>query len=146
MSILQKIISLTWQQTGNDITKLARWIRCLFNLTLSNDDETSLRCAEQAAHISSEKRGVRCSVEPLEDVDLDSANCETQKPDRYPPTELEWLATSTFNRAVDYYLQENPAKCKKWAEQSFVLAQQLEDDGLVREFLLEKYSGMQFDR
>jgi hypothetical protein len=62
LSILQKIINLTWQQSGNDITKLARWIRCLFSLTISYDEETSLKCVEQATLIASERHGVRCPV------------------------------------------------------------------------------------
>jgi hypothetical protein len=86
------------------------------------------------------------SYQALEKCRLGRAKCEAQKPDRYPPTELEWLTTSTFNRAVDYYLQEDDANCKKWAEQSFVLAQWLEDDGLVRKLLLEKYSALQFEK
>jgi hypothetical protein len=69
-----------------------------------------------------------------------------QTTDKYPPIELEWLATSTFNRAVDHYQQENDAKCKKWAEQSFVLAQRLEDGGVVQQLLLKKYSSLQFDK
>jgi hypothetical protein len=81
----------------------------------------------------------------LED-DLDSANEESKQPDRYPATELEWLATSSFNRAVNYYLQDNDTKCKEWAEKAMILAQWLEDDGQLRDLLMGKFSVLQFEK
>jgi hypothetical protein len=65
-----------------------------------------------------------------------------QEMNRYPPTELEWLSTTAFNHAIDYYLQENDELCRKWAEQSFMLAQWLEDNGTLRDLLMEKYSSL----
>jgi hypothetical protein len=57
------------------------------------------------------------SSDTVEDQDnADSADDDTKEPERYPKTELEWLATTIFNRAVDYYLQEDDDKAKKWAE------------------------------
>ena len=81
----------------------------------------------------------------LED-DADSADEELKQSDRYPATELEWLATSSFNRAVDYYLSENDAKCKEWAEKAMTVAQWLEDDGQLRDLLMGKFSALQFDK
>jgi hypothetical protein len=43
---------------------------------------------------------------------------------------------------VDYYLQENDEMCKKWANQAFILAQWLEDDGVLRTYLMEKFAGL----
>jgi hypothetical protein len=71
-----------------------------------------------------------------------SADNNLKQVDRYPPTELEWLATSAFNHGVDYYVQENDKECKKWAEQAFVLAQWLEDDGALRDLLMEKCASL----
>jgi hypothetical protein len=74
--------------------------------------------------------------------DADSADDNTKEIERYPKTELEWLATTTFNRAVDYYLQEDDEKAKRWAEQAFVVAQWMEDEGAMRDFLMGKYSNL----
>lgn len=70
------------------------------------------------------------------------ADSDTKENGRYPPTELEWLATTSFNHAVDYYLQEDDKLCKKWAEQAFILAQWLEDNGALRDLLMEKYASL----
>ncbi len=77
---------------------------------------------------------------------LSTADEIVKQADSYPPIELEWLATSSFNRAVDYYLQENDAKCKEWAEKAMTVAQWLEDDGKLRDLLMSKFSALQFDK
>jgi len=71
---------------------------------------------------------------------------DLKEPDRYPETELAWLATSAYNRAVDYYVQENDLKAKEWAETSFLVAQRLEDDGALRDLLMGKFSTLNFDK
>jgi hypothetical protein len=63
-----------------------------------------------------------------------------QEPDHYPSTELEWLATTSYNHAVDYYLQENDEKCRLWAEKALAIAHWAEDGGTLRELLMQKYS------
>lgn len=57
----------------------------------------------------------------------------------YPATELEWLATTTFNHAVDYYIQEKDEKCREWAEKALALAAWA-DGSRLRDVLMEKYS------
>lgn len=58
LSVLQKIISLTCQQPGSEMTRLSHWIRCLFNLSLELDDEVCFQCIEQVTHIAAKKQGV----------------------------------------------------------------------------------------
>jgi hypothetical protein len=41
---------------------------------------------------------------------------------------------------VDYFLQENDGKCKDWAENAFLLAQWIEDNGSLRDVLMAKYA------
>jgi hypothetical protein len=69
------------------------------------------------------------------DISIKTVDC-------YPQTELEWLATSTFNHGVDYYLQDNDKECQRWAQQAFILAQWLEDKGALRDLLMEKYASL----
>lgn len=42
-------------------------------------------------------------------------------------------------------MQEDDAKCKIWAEKSFIIAQWLEDDGALRNLLMEKYASLNWD-
>ncbi|KAH4247441.1 hypothetical protein HBI05_045310 [Parastagonospora nodorum] len=121
LSVLEKIIKLTSHQTGTDMTKLARWLRCLFSIALGYDEKISINCIELAVTVATKHHG------------------ET---DRYPATELEWLATTAFNHAVDYYMQENDEACTKWAQHAFVLSQWLEDGGALRDLLMEKYASL----
>tara|TARA_R110002003_G_scaffold9_36_gene696 strand:+ start:23391 stop:23933 length:543 start_codon:yes stop_codon:yes gene_type:complete len=172
LSVLHKIINLTSRQAGADITKLARWLRCLFNLALVYDESVSLKCIDQAVTLASKLQGVSAflfvlkaivkppqdhqaaktpmlhtpplSSEPIQlEDDDDSADGEIKEAHPYPPTELEWLATTTFNHGVDYFLQENDKKCREWAEQSFIIASWLEDGGALRVILMERFASLQ---
>jgi hypothetical protein len=78
---------------------------------------------------------IRYDNEELADISIKTVDC-------YPQTELEWLATSTFNHGVDYYLQENDKECQRWAQQAFILAQWLEDNGALRDLLMEKFASL----
>ncbi|XP_014560370.1 hypothetical protein COCVIDRAFT_89663 [Bipolaris victoriae FI3] len=123
LSVLQKIVNLVSRQPGSDMPRLSRWLRCLFSLSLPFDDESSLRCIDQVTHIAATKQS------------------ETE---RYPKTELEWLATTAFNRAIDYYVQEDDEKAKRWAEKAFVVAQWIGDAGATRDFLMKRFSILKF--
>ena len=59
--MLQKIINLTSRQNGNDVVRLSRWLRCLFNLMLPLDEKISLKCLDQVTQIAVKKQGV-CHV------------------------------------------------------------------------------------
>ncbi|KAH0162689.1 SPO22-domain-containing protein, partial [Aureobasidium melanogenum] len=110
-SVLEKIINTCWRN-NKDITRLARWIRCLFQMTLTSDPITSLRCLDQASAIAS-KAATR------------------QIPEAYPPEELEWLASTAFNHAVDLWFAgieagevqgEDNEQARVWAEKALMLA------------------------
>jgi hypothetical protein len=97
-ALLQKIINETWSADKN-IVKLARWLRFTFSIALNgnankglnndntdDDDGISLKLTQQAASLA------RRSTE--------------QKNDPYPEDELQWLATTAFNRAVDLLMAD----------------------------------------
>ncbi|KAI8934578.1 hypothetical protein NX059_008276 [Plenodomus lindquistii] len=125
LSVLQKIINLTCRQRESDMTKLARWIRCLFSLSIDHDETISTKCIQQVTQMAATRQGGS---------------------DHYPKDELIWLATTTYNRAVDYYVQENDSKAKEWAEKSFTIAQWLGDEGALRDLLMGKFSTLKFDK
>ena len=84
-------------------------------------------------------------VKVEDDVDFADEELIKQR-DHYPKTELEWMATSAFNRAIDYYVGDNDANCKLWAEKAMTVAQWLEDGGQLRDTLIKKYAALQLDK
>lgn len=139
LAVLQKIINLWLRGSGtnnassskdkdNDsITKLARWLRVLFQLSLTStdDDKTALRCLDQATTLAAQRHA---SAVP------------------YPQEELEWLAATAFNRAVDFYCVDDDARCRLWAEKALNLAENAGDGGALRGVLMEKYKGLAFEK
>lgn len=59
LAVLQKIVNLTSRQNGNNVVRLSRWLRCLFNLTLTYNEDISLKCLDQVTQIAAKKEGVR---------------------------------------------------------------------------------------
>jgi len=69
-----------------------------------------------------------------------------QQDNPYPAEELEWLATTSFNRAVDFYCASDDTRCKTWAEKALTLAAAAEDGGALHGLLQEKYSGLAWEK
>jgi hypothetical protein len=64
----------------------------------------------------------------------------------YPPEELEWLATTTFNRAVDLYCASDDAACKRWAELALSVALFVDDGGELHGLLQVNYLRMSWEK
>ncbi|KAL4956903.1 meiosis protein SPO22/ZIP4 like-domain-containing protein [Aspergillus filifer] len=45
----------------------------------------------------------------------------------YPQDELHWLATSAFNRAVEFFLMSKDGECARWASKAIALADCIEE-------------------
>ncbi|KAL8987353.1 MAG: hypothetical protein Q9177_003426 [Variospora cf. flavescens] len=69
-----------------------------------------------------------------------------QKPGHYPAEELEWIATTAFNRAVDFYYASQDDACRRWAGKAISLANLGDDHGQLHELLQNKYMGLAWDR
>jgi hypothetical protein len=54
--------------------------------------------------------------------------------------ELEWLATSSFNHAIDFYSAGDDGGARTWAEKALMVAAMIEDGGTLMKLLQEKYS------
>ncbi|MCJ1432892.1 hypothetical protein MMC27_002250 [Xylographa pallens] len=120
ISILQ-IVNIAWRIGGIDITKLSRWIRCLFQLALTSNLETAEFLLNQVLTLAKD------------------GNME------YPAEELEWLATTSFNRAVDFYCASQDDACKRWAEMALGVANDIKDGGQLHELLQTKYLGLKWE-
>jgi hypothetical protein len=58
LATIQKIVDHVWRLSACNIDKLSRWLRCLFRLSLTVDENTSLYCLDQAALVAANRRDV----------------------------------------------------------------------------------------
>lgn len=80
------------------------------------------------------------------DSDKTSSVGSIQKSVHYPVEELDWIATTTFNRAVDFYCTSQDEACRRWAEKAISLATLGDDGGQLHQLLQNKYLGLAWDR
>lgn len=59
---MEKIINISWENEKFNIRKLARWIRCLFQMTLNIDPTMSLKCLDNALAIVTRMRSAQVGV------------------------------------------------------------------------------------
>lgn len=68
-----------------------------------------------------------------------------QTPNPYPTEELEWLATTAFNQAVDCYNERRYDECHTWADLATNLAHYASDGGALERQCHEKRAKLDFD-
>lgn len=143
---LQQIINMTWQLNNGGTDKLSRWIRCLFSLALSEMD-IAVQLLDQAVAIAEDAKKVRESTSSRRSSDNLTQDLAwfSQKSMSYPPEELEWLATTAFNRAIDFYCTSQDQPCRLWAEKALALSTVCEDGGALHEVLQQKYQALSWD-
>jgi hypothetical protein len=114
---MEKIINTCWRN-NKDVIRLARWIRCMFQMTLLSDPNLALRCLDQAHAIASKAQ-----------------SSSRELPEPYPQDELEWLATVAFNHAVDLWFasvdegKSGEGTAGIWGEKALMLAGVAGGDG-----------------
>ena len=121
---LQQIVNATWQIEGRDVEKLSRWIRCLVSQALSSDKKTVEKLLDQVLTI------------------VETADKAQGQGEPYPAEELEWLATTTFNRAIDFYCSSQDIECRRWAEKALNLGGLCKDGGALHGVLQEKFHNL----
>lgn len=117
-SLLQKIINDTWK-SDKDIMKVARWLRYTFMLCIKHtQSDFSLKLLQQAASMAE--------------------NGHRGKHDPYPESELQWLATTGFNHAIDLLANDDEDGATKWIETALEVARWSQDDGSLHAILTGK--------
>ena len=122
--LLQRIINDTWQRDKN-LVKASRWLRLSFSMDLSEGNgEFALKLATQAASMA--KKG------------YDGRN------GHFPETELQWLATTSFNKAVDLLSLGEREACTVWIDGALELARYAADNGALHaNFTYKKEQAME---
>lgn len=111
MELLDRIINDTWQK-HKDIVKASRWLRLSFSLDLNDGDGAfALKLLAQAAGMARKQM-------------------ERQR-EEFPETELQWLATTSFNRAVDLLSEGKHEACMEWVGGALELARYAADNGAL---------------
>ncbi|OBT38584.1 hypothetical protein VE00_10937 [Pseudogymnoascus sp. WSF 3629] len=123
---LKRITNESWSLEAFDITKLSRYMRCLFRLGISSGDGPL--------------------AENLLDQVTELAGSADDSETPYPMEELEYVATTAFNRAVDYYCTGEDEACRRWAGKAVGVAGFCANGGGLRSPLQEKLVGLQFGR
>ncbi|KAL0258929.1 sporulation-specific protein 22 [Diplodia seriata] len=150
LGVLQRIVNQSCSGSiGTGISRsgavvhLARWIRCLFQLSidssnaLEDPDAIPLQCIGQATSLisasSSSTTGARremnrgASGDDYDDYDEARGGGGSGSHQRYPQIEAEWLASTAFNRGIDFYSAGDDARYKVWAEKAIGLARVAEE-------------------
>jgi hypothetical protein len=128
--LLRQLISTARETEGYGALQASRWIRCVLQLVISGSEQgienENMVLVEEvvgqaivlAATGASRKRerGGHGDVANMPQAEVGAA---------YPAEELEWLSTTLFNLAVDYYVGEEEELGKKWARIAVELANRL---------------------
>lgn len=167
LGVLQRIVNQSCSsgtirsRSDGAAVHLSRWIRCLFKLSIDNShalddpDAIPLQCIEQATNVISSSLSSSIAGAARRERGNDGGGDkedETNGSHCYPQIEAEWLASTAFNRAIDFFCAGNDARCKVWAEKAMGLARVAEQrtgrgDGEGRErglyaVLMDRYKGL----
>ncbi|KAK4133190.1 SPO22-domain-containing protein [Trichocladium antarcticum] len=123
-STMRKIVNEIWVLDSFDAIKLAKYTRCLFQATLPLDDGLAMRLLDEACSKARELRESEAG---------------------WPEEEIEWMATTAFNHAIDCYSAHETERSKEWAGKAINLAHYCSDPRL-EEILQDKYLRLSFDK
>ncbi|TGO23157.1 hypothetical protein BPAE_0142g00190 [Botrytis paeoniae] len=121
---LKKITNKTWEMEEFDTIKLSKYMRCLFQAAMGSDDKIAEELIDQVCMLAADA-------------------AETQIP--YPTQELDWLATKSFNHAIDLFSADQDEACKRWADKSILIAGYCDDAGSLKRLLVQRFGGLKFD-
>ncbi|PQE09145.1 hypothetical protein CJF32_00010362 [Rutstroemia sp. NJR-2017a WRK4] len=123
VTTMKKIVNATWELEAFDSAKLSKYLRCLFQVAIVSNEVIAEELLDQVNVLA-----------------RDAA--ETDLP--YPTPELDWLATKSFNHAVDLYIADQDDGCRRWAEKALNVAKMCADGGALYELLKGKLAGLRF--
>ncbi|KAF5526463.1 hypothetical protein CGCA056_v002343 [Colletotrichum aenigma] len=123
-STLGIVVNEIWELESMKCDKLAKYTRCMFQAVRLLDAESGQKVILQAIGV---------------------AKSAKETPNPYPTEELEWLATTAFNQAVDCYNERRYDECHTWADLATNLAHYASDGGALERQCHEKRAKLDFD-
>ncbi|EGZ70182.1 SPO22-domain-containing protein [Neurospora tetrasperma FGSC 2509] len=122
-STMRKLVNEIWDLESFDAVKLAKYTRCLFQATLPLDDTLAMKLLQEACRKARE----------LHESDA-----------RWPEEELEWMAATAFNHAIDLYGAYERDRAKKWGSTAINLAHYCPDKSFER-MLQDRFMRLSFE-
>lgn len=139
---MKKIINEAWSLEELDSVRLAKYMRCLFQIALSDDIEAAEQLLNQIQDLTEQAAEVRIRAHCcLCFASLTKPQTETP----YPLEELEWIITTAFNQGIDLYCNGNDIESRNWAHRAINLAHLYPDGGVMLKLLQDKLLGLKFD-
>ncbi|KAL9480853.1 hypothetical protein ACSS6W_005639 [Trichoderma asperelloides] len=123
-STMRLIINEIFELEKFDYEKLMKYIRCMFQVIMGTDDASAFQLLEQALQIASEANEIG---------------------NKLPSAEVEWLVATAFNHGIEYYVRGEGDACHRWALEAMNLANHVDDGGVMRDMLHDKFAQLQFD-
>ncbi|KAK0674422.1 meiosis protein SPO22/ZIP4 like-domain-containing protein [Cercophora samala] len=117
-STMRKLVNEIWALEAFDAIKLAKYTRCLFQATLPVDDGLAMKLLEEACGKARELREGQAG---------------------WPEEELEWMAATGFNHAIDCYSAGEVERARGWGEKAIKLAGFCRDGGGLEGVLRGKF-------
>ena len=125
--LLGQLVNVARAIKGYGVVQASRWIRCIIQLIIDASDRKAgspnMKLVEEvvdqaivlasAGNLQAQEREEYGNGAEQADAELGAA---------YPAEELEWLATTLFNLAVDCYVGEKEERGAKWARKAVELA------------------------
>ncbi|KAI1936792.1 sporulation-specific protein 22 [Ophidiomyces ophidiicola] len=141
LAIFQEIIHVTRQKDIQNIAKISRWLRCLFQLSVKSNIVAAESVMDEAYALARDIPGYQSSGD---DIILEQANRPSSQ-SVYPEEELEWLSTSAFNYAIDFYLASDDTASRRWYTKALDLARLLQDNGSLWRTFQANYARLNWE-
>lgn len=147
---MRLIINEIFELENFDSEKLAKYIRCVFQATISLDDAMAMEFLNQAIEVATESQHVSrlLACLPMSSPTwLYHAHLSVSKTRHpFPHAELEWLIASSFNHAIDLYARKEAKEtCHQWALKAMDLARLMNDAGAMGRILEERLAKLVFE-
>lgn len=117
----------------------ARWLRILYQLSLSPIGRPNTSTTEQSsAPFKTETILVQILEILRSNRTFNRVATDTSGSSTYPKEEVEYLATSTFNRAIDAYIASDREGCSRLGQIAVELAESMADDGAMKGIMTKR--------
>jgi hypothetical protein len=125
--LLHQLINVARGTNGYGVVQTSRWIRCIVQLIVDAPEREAgspnMKLVEEVVEQAIVLASAGDSQEQgREEHGIDTEQADAELGAAYPAEELEWLATTLFNLAVDYYAGEEEEQGAEWARKAVKLA------------------------
>ncbi|QVM05629.1 hypothetical protein D8B26_000336 [Coccidioides posadasii str. Silveira] len=137
----QILTQVSQERKHQNLEKISRWVRCVFQLSIKSNAAVAESILDQAYILA------RDGPEYQKHEENSEAHPNTESVSRhtYPDEELEWLSTTAFNLAIDFYLASDDMASQRWYGKALDLARLLHDNGVLWKTLQEKFGRLTWD-